>query len=123
MARAKKTPDAELAELHEKRMALAMRRDAHATAQGAAERAIEGSAARRSAALLAEARGETPAETAEEVDRDRRAAEIAIRENSERATALQQVEREVEEEVEAVYDAHPAHFVAKAVAASEAASE
>jgi hypothetical protein len=124
MARAKApNPDAELAELHAKRMALAVRRDAHATAQGAAERVIEGSADRRSAALVSEARGEEPSETAEQVDRERHAAEIAVRDNRERAEALRRVEGEVQEEVEAVIDAHPAFFVAQAVAASEAASE
>src|SRR2546429_54325 len=124
MARAKaKNPDAELAALHEKRMELALRRDAHATAQGAAERVIEGSAERRSAALLSEARGEKPSPTAEEVDRERHAAEIAVRDNRERAEALRQVEREVEQEVNAVIDAHPTHFVEQAEAASEDAAE
>jgi hypothetical protein len=121
--RAKDNPDQQLAELHEKRMALARRRDAHATAQGAAERVIEGSADRRSVALLAEARGEEPSETAEQVDRERHAAEIAVRDNRERSEALRQVERDVGEEVEAVIDAHPEHFVASAEVASEAASE
>jgi hypothetical protein len=123
MAPKRHDPDQQLAELHEKRMTLALRRDAHSTAQGAAERVIEGSADRRSVALLAEARGETPSPSAEEVDRVRHAAEVAVRENRERAAALRQVEREVEEEVEAVIDAHPAHFVAKAEATSEAAAE
>jgi hypothetical protein len=123
MARRVKDPTADLAALHEKRVKLAQRRDAHATAQGAAERVIEGSADRRGAALLAEARGGKPSETAEAVDRERHAAEIAVRENRERSEALRQVEREVEEEVEAVIDANEAHFIAKAEAASEAAAE
>ena len=68
---AKPTPDSELAALREKRLELAKRRDAHATAQGAAERVIEGSADRRAAALLAEARGQQPDPTVEQVDEHR----------------------------------------------------
>ena len=123
MARRAKDPTAELASLHEKRVELAQRRDAHATAEGAAQRTVEGSPDRRRAALVAEARGEKPSETAEAVDRERRAAEVALVDNRERAEALKTVEREVEREVEAVIDAHSAHFIAKAEAASEAAAE
>src|SRR5436190_19244881 len=122
-ARKKDDPDDELAALHEKRMALALRRDAHSGAQGAAERVIEGSADRRSAALLAEARGQKPDPTVEQVDSERRAAEAAVIENRERAAALRQVEQEVEQEVEAVIDRYPEVFIAKAEAASEAAAE
>jgi len=88
MARRAKDPTAELASLHEKRVELAQRRDAHATAEGAAQRTIEGSPDRRRAALVAEARGEKPSETAEAVDRERHAAEVALVDNRERAAAL-----------------------------------
>jgi len=115
--------DGHVLELREKRLALAVRRDGHATAQGIAERTIEGSADRRSAALVAEARGETPSPTVEQVDSERRAAEVAAVDARERPAALRVVEREVEEEVEAVIDTHPAHFIAAAEAASEAAAE
>src|SRR5436190_15581913 len=88
MARRANDPTAELASLHEKRVELAQRRDAHATAEGAAQRTVEGSPDRRRAALVAEARGEKPSETAEAVDRERHAAEVALVDNRERAAAL-----------------------------------
>jgi hypothetical protein len=118
-----KAPDAALAELHKKRVDLASRRNEASAAQGAAERVVAGVADRRRAVLLADARGQEHTETVEQVDLARRQAEVAIADGRERADVLKLVERDVEEEVEALIDAHPAHFLAQAVAASEAASE
>jgi hypothetical protein len=123
MARRAKDPDREMAALHDKRVGLAVKRNDVSAAQGAAERVVAGVADRRRAVLLAEARGQEHDETVEQVDLDRRQAEVAVADGRERADVLRTVERDIEEEVEALIDAHPAHFVAQAVAASEAASE
>jgi hypothetical protein len=121
MARRANDPERELAEIHERRIELAQRRNDYSSAQGAAERVIAESADRRRALLISEARGDKPAETVAQVDRDRQAAEIAVRDNRERAEALGEVEREIASEAEAVIDAHPEHFIALALKASEAA--
>jgi hypothetical protein len=124
MARAgKANPDQERAALHQKRVDLATKRHEASAAQGAAERVLAAAADRRRAVLLAEARGQEHTETAEQVDLDRRKAEVAVADGRERAEVLRVVEKDIEEEVEALIDAHPDHFVALAVAASEAASE
>lgn len=124
MARSgKANPDAELAELHAKRVDVASRRHEISAAQGAAERVVAGAADRRHAVLLAEARGQEHPETVEQVDLDRRKAEVAIADARERADVLRTVEKDIEGEVEGLIDAHPAHFLAQAVAASEAASD
>jgi hypothetical protein len=123
MARRGKDPDAELAALHTKRVDLASRRHETSAAQGAAERVIAAAADRRRAVVLAEARGQEHTETVEQVDLDRRKAEVAVADGRERADVLKTVEKDIDEEVEALINAHPAHFLAQAVAASEAASE
>jgi hypothetical protein len=124
MARGKaKGPDDELAALFEKRVGLAMKRDGLENAGTAAQRVVDGAPDRRQAALLSDARGEQPSETVEQVDLDRRRAEVTVADVRERAAALRAVEKEVEEEVEAVIDAHPEHFLAAAVKASETTSE
>lgn len=123
MARTGKTdPDRELAELHAKRVALASQRHDASAAQGAAERVLAGADDRRRAVLLAEARGQEHTETVEQVDLDRRKAEVAVADGRERAEVLRVVEKDIEEEVEALIDASPGHYVAKAEAASEAAA-
>jgi hypothetical protein len=123
MARRAKDPDAELAALRAKRVELASRRHEISAAQGAAERVVAGAADRRRAVLLAEARGQEHAETVEQVDLDRRKAEAAVANGRERDDVLRTVQKDIEQEVDAVIDANPSHFIAKAEAASEAASE
>jgi hypothetical protein len=118
-----KSPDAAMAALFQKRVDMASRRHEVSAATGAAERVVAGLAERRRAVLLAEARGQEHAETVEQVDLDRRKAEVAVADGRERADVLRTVERDIEGEVEALIDAHPDHFLAQAVAASEAASE
>jgi hypothetical protein len=118
-----KSPDAEMAALHAKRMDLARRRDDASSAQGAGERVLADVADRRRACLLAEARGQEHAETIEQVDLDRRKAEAAVADGRERADVLTTVQKDVDEEIDALIDAHPAHYLAAAVAASEAAGE
>jgi hypothetical protein len=117
-----KDPDAELAALHQKRVDLATKRHEASAAQGAAERVVAGAADRRHAVLLAEARGQEHAETVEQVDLDRRKAEVAVADAREREDVLRTVEKDIEEEIERVTDAHPGHFIARAEAASDAAS-
>jgi hypothetical protein len=130
MARvAKVDPDAELEALHRKRVERAMRRNGLENAvpahrvqmNGAIE--VEGIADREAAVRLALARGETPSETLEEVERDRQAAVATIDETRKQCEAFRTAEKEIEEEVDAVIDAHPEHFLQAAVAASEATSE
>jgi hypothetical protein len=118
-----KDPDAELAALHQKRVGLAGKRHELDAAVGAAESVVGGATGRRGVVLLAEARGETAPETLEAVELDRRKAEAVIVGARERIEALRQVEREVAAEVDAVEDAHPEFFRAKAEAKSEAAEE
>jgi hypothetical protein len=83
-------------------------------------RIVEEAPDRRRAAFVAEARGEQPSETVEQVDLERRQAEVEIAGGRERVAALRVVEQEIAEQVEAVEDAHPEHFIAKAVSRSEA---
>jgi hypothetical protein len=122
MARRGKSPDVEMAGLHAKRVELASRRHEASAAQGAAERVVASAADRRRAVLLAEARGQEHTETVEQVDLDRRTAEVAVAYGRERADLLRTVEKDIEEEVEALIDAHPEHYIAAAEAASEAAA-
>jgi hypothetical protein len=123
MARRAKNPDAELAALHDKRVGLATKRATIEDSERVTLRVIEDAPERRRAVLVAEARAEEPTETLELVNRESRAAEVAVAEGRERAAALKAVEQEIGQEVEAVIDAYPAHFIAAAEAASEAAAE
>jgi hypothetical protein len=123
MARRKTDPEAELAALHDKRVGLATKRAALEDAERLSLQIIERALERRRAVLITEARGEKPAETIELVNRESRAAEVALAEGRERAAALKAVEQEIGEQEEAVIDANPDHFLALAVAASEAAME
>jgi hypothetical protein len=118
-----KDPDAELDALNQKRVGVAGKRHELDAAVGAAETVVGGTTGRRGVVLLAEARGEIPPETLEAVELDRRKAEAVIVGARERIEALRQVEREVAEEVEAVEDAHPQWFRAKAEAKSAAVEE
>jgi hypothetical protein len=123
MARRTKDPDRELAELHKKRVGLATKRNEIDRAVGAAQGILTAAVDRRRAVLLAEARGEEHPETVEAVDLDRRQAEMVIAGGRERAEALQQVEREVGIDVDAVIDAYPDHFIEKALATSAATED
>jgi hypothetical protein len=118
-----KDPTAEMAALHDRRMKLAMRRHEAEAAMTAALRIVEGSAERRRQVLLAEARGGDAGATVEQVDRDRQVAEHAAADQKQRAEALRTVEAEIGEAQDAVIDAHPEHFLALAVASSEATSQ
>ena len=86
-------------------------------------KAIEAAPERRRQVLLAEARGQKPSETVKQVDADRRQAEWLAADARERSSALWTVEQEIGEEVEAVIDAHPGHFIAAAEASSEAPAQ
>jgi hypothetical protein len=123
MTRRTKTPDDQLAALHEKRVGLATKRHEVDAAMAASQRVVDAAPERRRAVLVAETRGETPPETVEQVDRERHAAEVALADGRDRAAALQTVEQEVGQEVDAVIDANPDHYIAAAEAASETAAE
>jgi hypothetical protein len=124
MARAGKAkdPDAEMAALHQKRVGIAAKRHELSAAVGAAERVVAGSGDRRGTAVRARVHDEEHAETPEQVDLARRQAEVAVVDGREEADVLRKDEADIEEEVEALIDAHPQHFIARAEAASEAAS-
>lgn len=123
MARRGKGPTVEeqAEAIHKRRIELATKRHAVDNVANAATVVVDGAAERRRAVLLAEARGEKPSETVEQVDRERRAAEVAIADARERSEALRTVESELGEESDALIDAHPAHYRAEAVRASEEA--
>ena len=129
MTREKVDPDAEVEALQRKRVDRAMRRNElenavpiHTTrTNGTID--VEGIEARESAVRLALARDETPPEVLAEVERDRQAAIATINETRKQCDALRTAEREVEQEVEAVIDANPEHFIRAAETASQAASE
>ena len=123
MAPKTKGPDAELAQVHAKRVELAKQRHEVGRAVDEAQRLIEAAADRRRGVLVAEARGETPAETVDQVDAERRQAEAAAIHGREQSEALQTVEKECQDEVNAIVDANPVHFQRKAEQASEAAVE
>jgi hypothetical protein len=123
MTRRVKDPDAALAALHDKRLGLAVQRATLESAANTWARVVAEAPDRRRAVLLGEARGDTPDETVEQVDADRGKAEREIVGCRERAEALRTVEGEIDSQVENLIDAYPDHFVAKAVAASEAAQE
>jgi hypothetical protein len=74
---------------------------------------------RKRAARDAEARGEAHPETAEQVELERRQAEAEILVSRERSAALRKAEHEVND----VIDRHEEHFIAAALAASEAAAD
>jgi hypothetical protein len=123
MAPRVKDPTAEMAALHDRRMELAMRRHEAEAAMTAALQVVEGSAERRRQVLLADARGEDAGATVEQVDRDRQVAEHTAADQKQRADALRTVEAEIGEAREAVIDAHPEHYLAAAIASSEATAE
>lgn len=106
--------------LHRRRIDLATKRHAVEEVVRAAQAVIDGATDRRRAVLIAEARGDKPSETVEEIDRERQTAEIAIADARQRAEALGVVEREVGEEADAVIDSHPEDYEKKA---SEALAE
>jgi hypothetical protein len=56
----------------------------------------------------------------EQVDRDRQVAAHTAADQRQRVEALRQVEAEIGEAQDAVIDAHPEHYLAAAVASSEA---
>jgi len=118
-----KDPTAEMAALHDRRMKLAMRRHEAEATMTAALRVVEGSSERRRQVLLAEARGGDAGATVEQVDRERQVAEHAAADQKQRVEAFRTVEAEIGEAQDAVIDAHPEHFLALAVASSEATSQ
>lgn len=113
MARSKTGPEAEQEALHQKRVELATKRHAVDAAASAAEAVINGAQDRRRAVLLAEARGEKLDESVEQVDQDRRQAELAVADCRERSDALRAVEAEIGEARDAVVDRYPEHYLAK----------
>ena len=121
MARSKTGPEAEMEALHQKRVELATKRHAVDAAASAAEAVINGAQDRRRAVLLAEARGDKPDESVDQVDQDRRTAELTVADCRERAAALRQVESEIGEAADAVVDRNPEHYLAKRGEAVETA--
>jgi hypothetical protein len=121
MAPRVKGPDDEMAALQQRRVELATKRHTVDAAESAARAVVDGAQDRRRAVLLAEARGETPSETAEHVDHERRTAEMAVSEARERSDVLRTVEQEIGEAEEAVIDRHPDHYERKREAAVEEA--
>jgi hypothetical protein len=124
MARGKaKDYEQEAAELREKRAKLAGQRREIADAMQRHARVVDEAPARRRAALVAEARGEAPAETIEQITLDAQRAAAEIVAAREKVSALEVVEREIGSEITALIDRHPEHHVRKAEAASEAAQQ
>src|SRR5947209_1559348 len=123
MARLPKDPTDELAALDARRLKLALARHEAEAAMNAALHAVEGSAERRRQVLIAEARGETPGLTVEQIDQERQVAEHVAADQRQRMEAARAVEGEIEAARNAVIDAHGEFFRAAAVASSEATME
>src|SRR5436190_14993428 len=107
-------PDAQIAELEAKRMDKEKQRRDLGDVETAQRRVVEEAPERRLAVRLAKARGQSLPETIEQVEAARQYAEAQLIAAREEAAALRTVEREIEEEIAAVVDAHPEHFRAKA---------
>jgi hypothetical protein len=116
-------PDAQIAELEAKRMAKGKQRRELGDVETAQRRVVEEAPERRAAVRLAKARGQSPPETIEQVEAARQHAEAQLIAAREEAAALRTVEREIEEQIDAVVDAHPEHFRANAEAKAVAAEE
>lgn len=116
-------PDAQIAALEAKRVALATQRRELGDVETAQVRVIEEAPERRLAVRVAKARGQSPPETVEQVEAARHGAEAQLVAAREEAAALRTVEQEIGEAIDAVVDAHPEHFRSLAEAKSAATEE